>query len=114
MASPLPQKEREFQFNDKDFNFISKYVGGYWCLNRRCGSHIPIVEPFTRHHAADINHTAYATTFHRKFCAAAILMLTTEGDDKKKAEGKSAGATGWVVKPFQPDKLVQVVNKVCA
>lgn len=43
-----------------------------------------------------------------------ILMLTTEGDDSKKAEGKSAGATGWIVKPFNPEKLVQVVNKVCA
>lgn len=42
-----------------------------------------------------------------------ILMLTTESDDTKKQEGKSAGATGWIVKPFQPDKLVQVVNKVC-
>ncbi len=42
-----------------------------------------------------------------------ILMLTTEGDESKKAEGKSAGATGWIVKPFSPEKLVQVVNKVC-
>ncbi|CAK0759221.1 Chemotaxis protein CheY homolog [Azospirillaceae bacterium] len=42
-----------------------------------------------------------------------ILMLTTESDDKKKAEGRSAGATGWIVKPFNPDKLVSVVQKVC-
>lgn len=42
-----------------------------------------------------------------------ILMLTTEGDDNKKTEGKQAGATGWIVKPFNPEKLVQVVNKVC-
>lgn len=43
-----------------------------------------------------------------------ILMLTTEGDGTKKAEGKDAGATGWIVKPFNPEKLLQVVNKVCA
>ena len=43
-----------------------------------------------------------------------ILMLTTESDGSKKNEGKAAGATGWIVKPFNPDKLVQVVNKVCA
>lgn len=43
-----------------------------------------------------------------------ILMLTTEGDDSKKTEGKAAGATGWIVKPFNPEKLVQVVGKVCA
>ncbi len=42
-----------------------------------------------------------------------ILMLTTEGDANKKMEGKNAGATGWIVKPFQPDKLVEVVKKVC-
>jgi two-component system, chemotaxis family, chemotaxis protein CheY len=42
-----------------------------------------------------------------------ILMLTTEGDASKKEEGKSAGATGWIVKPFNPEKLVEVVNKVC-
>ncbi len=44
---------------------------------------------------------------------APILMLTTEGDDTKKQEGKSAGATGWIVKPFNPEKLVQVVKKIC-
>ena len=37
-----------------------------------------------------------------------ILMLTTEGDDSKKQEGKAAG-----VKPFNPEKLVEVVKKVC-
>ena len=42
-----------------------------------------------------------------------ILMLTTEGDNAKKQEGKSAGATGWLVKPFNPEKLVEVIKKVC-
>ena len=42
-----------------------------------------------------------------------ILMLTTEADGSKKEEGKSAGATGWIVKPFNPEKLVEVVKKVC-
>ncbi len=42
-----------------------------------------------------------------------LLMLTTEADDKKKAEGRSAGATGWIVKPFDPAKLISVVQKVC-
>lgn len=42
-----------------------------------------------------------------------ILMLTTESDETKKSEGKNAGATGWIVKPFNPEKLVQVVQKVC-
>lgn len=42
-----------------------------------------------------------------------ILMLTTEGDAAKKQEGKDAGATGWIVKPFNPEKLIEVVKKVC-
>ena len=41
-----------------------------------------------------------------------ILMLTTESTDAKKQEGKSAGATGWLVKPFNPEQLLQVVAKV--
>lgn len=42
-----------------------------------------------------------------------ILVLTTESDDSKKNEGRSAGATGWIVKPFEPEKLLKVVQKVC-
>ena len=41
-----------------------------------------------------------------------ILMLTTESQLSKKEQGKAAGATGWIVKPFDPDKLLQVVAKV--
>lgn len=41
-----------------------------------------------------------------------ILMLTTESQDSKKAEGKAAGATGWIVKPFNPQQLLQVIGKV--
>lgn len=47
------------------------------------------------------------------FRSTPILILTTEGGDDKKAQGRNAGATGWIVKPFAPEKLVQVVNKVC-
>jgi two-component system, chemotaxis family, chemotaxis protein CheY len=44
--------------------------------------------------------------------AVPILMLTTESDASKKAEGKNAGATGWLVKPFDPAKLIDVVKRV--
>ena len=43
-----------------------------------------------------------------------ILMLTTEAGDASRQDGKAAGATGWIVKPFSPEKLLQVVEKVCA
>ena len=41
-----------------------------------------------------------------------ILMLTTESSDAMKAQGKAAGATGWLVKPFDPARLLEVVKKV--
>lgn len=41
-----------------------------------------------------------------------ILMLTTESGDAMKMQGKAAGATGWLVKPFDPQKLLEVVKKV--
>jgi len=41
-----------------------------------------------------------------------IIMLTTESQDTKKQEGKQAGATGWIVKPFKPEQLLAVVKKV--
>jgi two-component system, chemotaxis family, chemotaxis protein CheY len=41
-----------------------------------------------------------------------ILMLTTESSDEMKSKGKAAGANGWLVKPFDPQKLTEVVKKV--
>lgn len=41
-----------------------------------------------------------------------ILTLTTESGDDKKRQGKDAGATGWIVKPFDPDSLLKTVRKV--
>ena len=41
-----------------------------------------------------------------------ILMVTTESADGKKQQGKAAGATGWIVKPFTPDQLLAVVRKL--
>ena len=41
-----------------------------------------------------------------------ILMLTTESGPEKKQEGKAAGATGWIVKPFNPDQLISTVKRV--
>lgn len=41
-----------------------------------------------------------------------IVMLTTESQGSRKQEGKAAGATGWIVKPFKPDQLIGVIKKV--
>lgn len=47
-----------------------------------------------------------------KFKYLPIIMLTTESQTSKKMEAKEAGATGWIIKPFEKEKLLKVVNKV--
>ena len=41
-----------------------------------------------------------------------ILILTTETSQDKRDQGRAAGGTGWIVKPFDPDKLISVIHKV--
>jgi two-component system, chemotaxis family, chemotaxis protein CheY len=58
-------------------------------------------------------------TFARNMKASAqhkftpIIMLTTESQEAKKAEGKAAGVRAWITKPFQPSQLVDAVNRLC-
>ena len=47
-----------------------------------------------------------------KYSNIPILMLTTEAEEKKKFEAKDAGATGWITKPFSPDRLTLAVRKI--
>lgn len=47
-----------------------------------------------------------------KFKSTPILILTTESSDQMKQAGRTAGATGWLVKPFDPAKLIEVIKKV--
>ena len=49
---------------------------------------------------------------HPKFKNTPILVLTTESSDAMKQAGRAAGATGWLVKPFDPGRLIEVINKV--
>jgi two-component system chemotaxis response regulator CheY len=49
---------------------------------------------------------------HPSFKATPILILTTESSDQMKQAGRAAGATGWLVKPFEPTKLIEVIRKV--
>jgi two-component system chemotaxis response regulator CheY len=50
----------------------------------------------------------------QSFRAIPILVLTTESDAEKKARARRAGATGWIVKPFDPVKLVDAIKRVAA
>ncbi len=42
-----------------------------------------------------------------------IIMLTTESQESKKAEGRAAGVRAWITKPFQPSQLVEAADKLC-
>jgi two-component system, chemotaxis family, chemotaxis protein CheY len=49
---------------------------------------------------------------HPAYAGTPILILTTESSDQMKQAGRAAGATGWMVKPFDPAKLIEVIRKV--
>jgi two-component system chemotaxis response regulator CheY len=51
---------------------------------------------------------------NEKHRATPILVLTTESDAAKKQRAREAGATGWIVKPFNPEKLVDAIRRVAA
>jgi two-component system chemotaxis response regulator CheY len=46
-----------------------------------------------------------------RFKTAPILLLTTESNEQMKAQGRAAGANGWIIKPFDPDKLISTVRQ---
>ncbi|GAB5352490.1 response regulator [Qipengyuania sp. 483] len=48
-----------------------------------------------------------------EFRGTPILVLSTEFSDEKKSRARSAGATGWITKPFDPDKLGAAIRRVC-
>lgn len=50
---------------------------------------------------------------HPSYKFTPVIMLTTESEESKKREGQAAGARAWVVKPFQPDQLINAVNRLC-
>jgi two-component system chemotaxis response regulator CheY len=62
-----------------------------------------------RMNGIDLVRALRATVQHR---TTPIILLTTESEPAMKAKGREAGATGWIVKPFQQDQLLAVVKKV--
>jgi len=51
---------------------------------------------------------------NERYRAIPILVLTTESDAEKKNRAREAGATGWIVKPFDPSKLIAAIERVTA
>jgi two-component system chemotaxis response regulator CheY len=59
-----------------------------------------------------LDGAAHAQAARHKFKTIPILILTTESSDQMKQAGRAAGATGWLVKPFDPNRLIEVIQKV--
>ncbi|MHC4447658.1 MAG: response regulator [Planctomycetota bacterium] len=64
---------------------------------------MPVMDGFTFIEKLREDHSNLATP---------VLILTTESSQEKKQKGRAAGATGWIVKPFDPTKLLEVVRRV--
>ena len=91
---------------------VEKAVDGLDALEKLKGSAFQLV--ITDLHMPNMNgiHLIKEIRANENFKFLPILFLTTESQGTKKEEARAAGATGWVVKPFVPEKLVSVVQKL--
>lgn len=60
----------------------------------------------------EMDGITFVKEFRKKDKFTPILVLTTESEEAKMKEGKEAGASGWMVKPFKPNDLINVVQKL--
>ena len=78
------------------------------------GSHIDVIVTDINMPRMDGFGLIEALRGQSRFRDCPILVLSTESSDEKKARARSAGATGWIVKPFDPVRLVDAVRRVAA
>lgn len=100
-------------FTLKDAGYdVTEAVDGKDALNKLNGSNINMLITDLNMPNMDGIQLIREVRGQQQYRFMPIIMLTTESQDSKKQEGKSAGATGWIVKPFKPEQLVAVVKKV--
>jgi len=91
---------------------VMEAVDGQDALRKLSGSHINMLITDLNMPNMDGIQLIREVRGQQQYRFIPIIMLTTESQESKKQEGRSAGATGWIVKPFKPDQLVAVVKKV--
>ena len=91
---------------------IHKACHGIDALKYFKGSHVDLV--VTDLHMPEMNGIELIKEIRRidQYKRIPIILLTTETQTSKKIEAKNAGATGWLVKPFNPDRLISTIRKV--
>ena len=87
-------------------------IDGKDALSRLDGKHLDLI--ITDLHMPNMNGLEFIKEVRKmeKYKYTPILYLTTESQQSKKQEAKEAGATGWIVKPFVPEKLLAAINKI--
>lgn len=99
-----------FTLKDAGYNVIEA-SDGRDALNKINGSKISLVITDLNMPGMDGISFIKALRNQPNFRFTPIIMLTTESQEAKKAEGRRAGASGWIVKPFTPEQLIEIVKK---
>lgn len=110
--SPSMRKMVAFTLQEAGFHVIEAVDGEDALEKAQQNSHIAVVladQNMPRLDGLGLTRKLRSLDTFRK---TPILILTTESSDAMKQAGRAAGATGWLVKPFDPAKLVDVIRRV--
>jgi two-component system chemotaxis response regulator CheY len=97
---------------EEEYEVLTASDGAEAIQKLNAGTHVDLIITDLNMPKADGIQVIRAARALQQFATVPILMLTTESQMQKKQEAKEAGATGWIVKPFEPENLKAVVKKV--
>ena len=101
-----------YALNEGGYNDVSEAVDGNDGLNKAKMTTYDLIITDINMPNMDGIELVYELRKLSQYTKAPILVLTTERSDEMKSKGKGAGATGWIIKPFVPDRLLKAVNIV--
>ncbi|MDH0202510.1 response regulator [Comamonas aquatica] len=109
--SPSMRKMVSFTLTGAGYNVVEA-VDGMDALEKAEAQHVDLILVDQNMPRLDGIGLTKRLREHPRFKNTPILILTTESSDQMKQAGKAAGATGWLVKPFDPNRLIEVIQKV--
>lgn len=109
--SPSMRKMVSFTLTGAGYKVVEA-VDGMYALEKAEAQHIDLVLADQNMPRLDGIGLTRRLREHPRFKGTPILILTTESSDQMKQAGRAAGATGWLVKPFDPNRLIEVLQKV--